>query len=82
MNKLLDMLHLLYRLWGAVHPEKGNNLATYPLPIPFTSLYMTGCCANKGAWYKDTVSFSANLTTITISTEQGNVATGYILIGM
>ena len=69
------------RLWGAVKPDKGNDLAKYALPISFTSLFMTGCCANKGAYYADTVSFSADLTTITISTENGNVATGYILIG-
>ena len=43
---------------------------------------MTGCCANRGAWYQDTVSFSATLTTITISTATGNVAVGYILVGM
>lgn len=43
---------------------------------------MTGCCANRGAWYKDTVSFSATLTTITISTAIGSVAVGYILLGM
>lgn len=43
---------------------------------------MTGCCANRGAWYLDTVSFSATLTTITISTANGNVAVGYILVGM
>ena len=68
--------------WGYIQQPKGTPESSYPLPTNFTTLYMTGCCANRGAWYLDTVSFSATLTTITISTANGNVAVGYILVGM
>lgn len=68
--------------WGYIQQPKGTPESSYPLPTNFTTLYMTGCCANRGAWYLDTVSFSATLTTITISTATGNVAVGYILVGM
>ena len=68
--------------WGYIQQPNGTPESTYPLPTNFTTLYMTGCCANRGAWYKDTVGFSATLTTITISTATGNVAVGYILLGM